>query len=74
MKTVIQAILGYAIGLFLSWLLGGVILTLAIRHCLFVGTIAATLGVADLTFVNYANASLVIAALSMLRFNAKVGK
>ena len=73
-KTILKTVFTIAIAWLISWLLGGLILTLAIHHCLFINTIATTLGVADLSFVNYANASLVISILSTLRFNVKSGK
>ena len=69
---VVKTIITFAIGLALSWLLGGLILTLSIHHCWFINTIATSLGVANGTFANYANASLVIAILSTLKFNAKI--
>lgn len=69
---VVKTIIAFVIVLALSWLLGGLILTLAIHHCWFINTIATSLGVANGTFVNYANASLVIAILSTLKFNAKI--
>ena len=65
----VKTIIAFAIGLALSWFLGGLILMLSIHHCWFINTIATNLGVANGTFVNYANASLVIAILSTLRFN-----
>ena len=65
----VKTIIAFVIGLALSWLLGGLILTLSIHHCWFINTIATSLGIANGTFVNYANASLVIAILSTLRFN-----
>lgn len=68
----VKTIIAFVIGLALSWLLGGLILTLSIHHCWFINTIATSLGVANGTFVNYANASLVIAILSTLRFNGKI--
>jgi hypothetical protein len=63
MKKIIGYIIGTAIVWFLSWLIGGLVLMLAIQHCLFIHTIAVSLGVAELPFVNYANASLVMSIL-----------
>jgi len=63
MKKIIGYIIGTAIVWFLSWLIGGLVLMLAIQHCLFIHTIAVSLGVAELSFVNYANASLVMSIL-----------
>lgn len=72
MDNIIKIIIIYAAIWMLSWLLGGMILSLSIHHCWFIHTIATSLGVADGTFVNYANASFVITVLNTLRFNAKV--
>lgn len=63
MKKIIGYIIGTAIVWFLSWLIGGLVLMLAIQHCLFIHTIAVSLGVAELSFVSYANASLVMSIL-----------
>lgn len=69
MKNFLGWLIGAVIVWLLAWLLGGIILTLAIRHCWFVHTIATSLGVAEGSFVNYANASLVIGMLSTLKIN-----
>lgn len=71
-KIIVKTIIALAIGWGLSWLFGGLILSLSIHHCWFINTIATSLGVANGTFVNYANASLVIAILSTSKFNAKI--
>lgn len=63
MKKIIGFIIGTVIVWFLSWLIGGLVLMLAIQNCLFIHTVAASLGVAELSFVNYANASLVMSIL-----------
>ena len=63
MKKVVGFIIGTIIVWLLSWLIGGLVLMLAIQHCLFIHTIAVSLGVAELSFVNYANASLVVSIL-----------
>lgn len=63
MKKIIGLIIGAVIVWFLSWLIGGLVLMLAIQNCLFIHTVAVSLGVAGLSFVNYANASLVMSIL-----------
>ena len=68
----VKAVIAYVLVWILSWFVGGLILTLSIHHCWFIHTIATNLGVANGTFVNYANASLVIAILSTLKFKADV--
>ena len=63
MKKIIGFIIGTIIVWFLSWLIGGLVLMASIHGCLFVHTVAVSLGVAELSFVNYANASLVMSIL-----------
>ena len=63
MKKAVGFIIGTVVVWLLSWLLGGLVLMAAIRGCLFIHTVAASLGVAELSFVNYANASLVMSIL-----------
>lgn len=70
---VFGAVIGILIMWCLSWLIGGIVLTLAVRHCLFVHTIAQNLGVADLSFTNYANAALVMGMLNT-RVNTNASK
>jgi putative Ca2+/H+ antiporter (TMEM165/GDT1 family) len=63
MKNIIGFIIGTIIVWFLSWLIGGLVLMASIHGCLFIHTVAVSLGVAELSFVNYANASLVMSIL-----------
>ena len=63
MKKVVGFIIGTVIVWFLSWLIGGLVLMASIHGCLFIHTVAVSLGVAELSFVNYANASLVMSIL-----------
>jgi putative Ca2+/H+ antiporter (TMEM165/GDT1 family) len=63
MKKIIGFIIATIIVWFLSWLIGGLVLMASIHSCLFIHTVAVSLGVAELSFVNYANASLVISIL-----------
>lgn len=63
MKKVVGFIIGTVIVWFLSWLVGGLVLMASIHGCLFIHTVAVSLGVAELSFVNYANASLVMSIL-----------
>ena len=63
MKKIIGGLGLLALSLFVGWLFGGIVLSLAVHHCWMVHTVAASLGVAEGSFVNYANASLVLALL-----------
>lgn len=63
MKKVVGFIIGTIVVWFLSWLIGGLVLMASIHGCLFIHTVAVSLGVAELSFVNYANASLVMSIL-----------
>jgi hypothetical protein len=63
MKKIIGRLGLFALSLFICWLLGGIVLSLAVHHCWMIHTVAASLGVAEGSFVNYANASLVLALL-----------
>lgn len=63
MKNIFGFIIGTVIVWFLSWLIGGLVLMASIQSCLFIHTVAVSLGVAELSFVNYANASLVMSIL-----------
>ena len=74
MKEFFGWLIGAVVVWLLAWLLGGIILTLAVRYCWFIHTIAASLGVAEGSFVNYANASLVIGMLSTLKISFKSKK
>lgn len=63
MEDIIKFIIGTVIMWFIGWLIGGLVLMASIQSCLFIHTVAVSLGVAELSFVNYANASLVISIL-----------
>ena len=66
MKKIIGGLGLLALSLFISWLLGGIVLSLAVHHCWMIHNVAASLGVAEGSFVNYANASLVLGVLGLL--------
>jgi putative Ca2+/H+ antiporter (TMEM165/GDT1 family) len=63
MKKIIGFIIGTIVVWFLSWLIGGLVLMASIHGCFFIRTVAVSLGVAELSFVKYANASLVMSIL-----------
>lgn len=67
-KDLLAAIIVAIVIFAFAWSVGGLILMLAIRYCLFFHNVADKLGVADLSYVNYANACLLFSVLS---FNYK---
>lgn len=74
MKEIISGLISLALGLLISWVVGGVVLSLAVHHCWMIHTVAASLGVAEGSFVNYANASIVLYLLGFTSSASKKSK